>query len=108
MRRERIFVTTVHEKNSLVGFKVRVCFTQERVPSYDTALTAQFKKFRGFTCAEPIAWKRQDVMDYHNKRSFADCVVALDEEEIRQDVMDKAASDPETESDDADLFDQFE
>ena len=47
-------------------------------------------------------------MDYHNKRSFADCIVALDEEETRQDVMDMANSDSEAESDDADLFDHFE
>ena len=109
MSREKVFITTVHEKNSLAGFKVRVSFTQGRVPSYDTALTTQFRKLRGrFTCAEPIAWKRQDVMDYHNKRSFADCIVALDEEEIRQDILDMADSDSEAESDDADLFDQFE
>ena len=32
----------------------------------------------------------------------------MDEEEIRQDILDMADSDSEAESDDADLFDQFE
>ena len=47
-------------------------------------------------------------MGCHNKRLFADCIVALDEDEIRQDVLDMADNDSEAESDDADLFDKFE
>ena len=109
MRRDRVFITNIHEKMSLIGYKVLVCSNPVRLFSYDVQSTEQFKKFRGrFTDAKPIAWKKHDVMDYHNKRSFSDCVVALDEDEIRRDILDMADSDSEAESNDGEIFDRFE